>query len=252
MNRKSIKIRNSSNDQIGQVTATDLRRMLNRLAEKKLFMNYGNNQTFTTAPNGGYPTYINLIPSIAQGTALNQRIGNEINITRMSLKIALNLLPYSATTNPNLTPIYIRILIVSCKSINTTTITNTPINSDFYMQSPTPVGFQGTCLDIVMPINKNNWTVHTDKTIRLGVSYASSTGPASTGNWFDNSAMSEIVNIDLSRYVQKLTYDSGLSNNPMNRNLFCVMQAVSCDGTYSGSLQMCEYHYTFEVDFTDV
>lgn len=214
-------------------------------------MNYGANQTLTTCAGGGSPTYINMVPSIPTGSTMNTRVGNEVTVTEAKMKIAVNLLPYNATTNPNLTPIYVKFYLVSCRSTNTSTLTSTPVASNFFILAPNPIGFQANMLDMVMPINEEGWIVHRTETVKLGVSYASGTGPASTGNWYDQSSMSHLLEFDVSPILGKLRYANN-SNDPYNRNLFMIMQAVSCDGTAGGLSVPAEYHFTFQVKYTDV
>ncbi len=214
-------------------------------------MNYGANQSLTTCAGGGSPTYINLVPSIPTGNTVNTRIGNEIEVQEAHIKVAVNLLPYNATTNPNLTPIYVKAWLVSCRSINTSTLTSTPVASNFFFLAPNPIAFQANMLDVVMPVNEEGWILYESKLAKLGVGYASGTGPASTGNWYDNSSMTHMFEFDVSKILGKLRYANN-QNDPYNKNLFLIMQAVNADGTSGGLYVPAEYHFTFQVKYTDI
>ncbi len=235
---------------IEQIVRSTVRSILPR-PERKIYMNYGANQSLTTCAGGGSPTYINMVPSIPTGTTINTRIGNEVEVKEAKMRLAVNLLPYNATTNPQLTPVYVKYWLASSKTLNTSTLTATNVASAFFLLAPNPIGFQANMLDIVMPNNEESWTIHKTDVCKLGVSYASGTGPASTGNWYDQSSMTHIFDIDVTGILGKLRYANN-ANDPYNKNLFLIMQAVNADGTAGGLYVPAEYHFTFQVFYTDV
>jgi len=233
-----------------QLVKSTVRSILPR-PEKKFFMNYGANQPLTTCAGGGFPTYINMVPSITTGSTVNTRVGNEVEVVEAKMKLAVNLLPYNVTTNPNITPLYVKIYLVSSRTLNTSTLTATNINSSFFILAPNPLGFQANMLDVVMPINEEGWQVHLTDVVKLGTGYGSATGPVSTSSWFDNSSISHIFEFDISRILGRLRYANNAAD-PYNKNLFLVMQAVNADGTAGGLYVPAEYHFTFQVKYTDV
>lgn len=230
-----------------------IKSVITNSAEKKEFINYGANQGLLTA-SGTTPAYINLIPAIAQGTGASQRVGNEINVTNGWIRIAVNLLPYNVSTNPNPAPLWVKMWILYPKQQQGTTLSSlTPaIASTMFKLNNANTGPQGNTLDMVLPINDNLWGVLQDQTKRLGVTGVNATGPASTTSWMDNSQMSAIFDFDITKHLGKLQYNDTTSNDPTNKSLFLVMQAVNADGTSGSLYTMCEYHFSFCMQYTDM
>lgn len=219
-------------------------------SEERLYITYGANQSLVTSVSA-IPAYINLCPSIANGGGQPGRIGNRINMTGGKLRLSMNLLPYNATTNPNAPPIYLRCLVVSSKSANTSNLGSTSVGSDLFMSTGTVVGPQNNVLDIVLPINRESWTVYHDSVRKLGVAGAGATGPASSTSWIDESSMSAFLDLGLPA-LGECTYNATSSNDCRNKNLFFIMLNAPVDGfTGSGTYTTAEYHFGLEVDYTD-
>lgn len=200
---------------------------------------------------GATPAYVNLVPSIATGSSATTRVGNEIYVKSAKIRVAVNLLPYNVGTNPLVTPLYIRFVICANRSANTSTLSSTNVASSLFLAGANPVGTQGTALDAVLPINNDAWAVAVDKTVRLGVSYVNATGSASTADWCDNSMMSLIEEFDLSGLLGTLKYANNL-NDPYNKNLFLIMMPSNADGTSGAGYVPAEYHFAFQVKYTDL
>lgn len=218
--------------------------------ELKYYMNWGANQSLVQT-SGSPPSYINLVPSIATGTNVQSRIGNEIFVKSAKIRLAANLLPYNSISNPLITPLYVRVLICSNRTLNTTSLASTNVASSLFLLGTNPVGTQGNMLDITAPVNWDAWSVMYDKTFRLGITNASATGPASTGGWYDSSAMSFIEEIDLTSMLGGLKYANN-SNDPYNKNLFLIMLPANADGTSGPGYVPAEYHFAFQTRFTDI
>lgn len=230
-----------------------IKKVLVNQAEKKEFINYGANQSLITASGTTFAN-INLIPAIAQGTSSSQRIGNEINVTNGWVRICVNLLPYNAVSNPNNPPLYVKIWIIYPKQQQGSTLSglNPTIGSSFFKLNGANTGPQGNMLDICLPVNDNLWGVLQTKTRMIGVTGTNATGPASTSSWMDNNKMSAMFDFDITKHLGKLQYNDTTSNDPTNKSLFAVMQAVNADGTAGGTYTMCEYHFSFCMQYTDV
>lgn len=222
-------------------------------AEKKEFINYGANQSLTCAV-GSTPAYINLMPALTQGTGGSQRIGNEVKVVNGWLRLAINLLPYNAVTNPNPGPLYVKVWILYPVQQQGTTLSGlTPsISTTFFKLGGNNTGPQGNMLDMVLPVNDNLWKVLQVQQKRIGVTNTNATGPASTASWMDNSTITQMFEFDLTKHMGTLQYNDSTSNDPTNKSMFAVMQVVGADGTNMGTLTPAEYHFSFCIQYTDV
>lgn len=260
---RSTKKRKSASRITGQVKRVDKKKViapevrsyinsrLARVGETKYWYDYGANNTITTA-SGGYPTNRNLAPVLAQGTSPYQRIGNKIKVIRAVTRGYVNILPYNVTSNPLSTPVLIKLYAISAKQLNTTNIATSDINVSFFDVTGGSTGFQGNPLDMTFFTNPEKWHVWATRQFEIGATYASSTGPPSTGGYFDNSNMSKSFEIDYSdAFKRVVTYDDN-NTSPSNVNVFLVFQAIYADGQASGTYQMAEYHITSRVEFKDV
>lgn len=241
-----------------KVSALYLSRLIdNRLiqrAEKKEFINYGANQSLVCASGGLTPAYINLMPALVQGTGASQRIGNEVKVVNGWFRLAINLLPYNAVSNPNPGPLYAKVWILYPVAQQFTTLSGlTPsIASTMFKIGNGNTGPQGNMLDMVLPVNDNLWKVLQVQQKRIGVTNTNATGPASTASWMDNSTMSQTFEFDITRHIGTLQYNDTTSNDPTNKSLFAVMQVVGADGTNMGTLTPAEYHFSFCIQYVDM
>lgn len=222
-------------------------------AEKKEYINYGANQSLQCVA-GSTPANINLMPNLQQGTNASQRIGNEVRVTNGWLRLAINLLPYNAITNPNPGPLYAKVWILYPVAQQSTTLSGlTPsIASTMFKVGGNNTGPQGNMLDMVLPVNDNLWKVLQVQQKRIGVTNTNATGPASTASWMDNSTMTQMFEFDLTKHYGTLQYNDSTSNDPTNKSLFAVMQVVGADGTNMGTLTPAEYHFSFCIQYVDM
>lgn len=249
--RKIIRVRKATN----KLFVRRVKRIINAQVERKMYVTYGANQTINTAL-GSTPTSLNLMPQISQGTAQEQRIGQQIKITRAWVKGFVNLLPYNVSSNPLSTPIWIKIWLLTAKLTNSAGLSNTTISTGFFEVGTDTVGPQGNMLDLAFPVNKDAFTVYKSKKINLGATYASGTGQVGTSGYFDNSKMSIPFYFNYGRHFKsqlKYNDDSAALNGnyPYNRNCYLVFQAVYADGS-TATGPIAEYHYTINIEYTDM
>jgi len=232
-----------------------VKRVIQSQVEQKEYSTYGANQPITTA-NATYPTFISCMPSIQQGTTQGGRIGDEIRIKYARVKGYVNLLPYHITNNPLSTAVMVKLWLCSSKLSNLNGLTNTAINTGFFETGSQTTGFQGNLLDMLLPSNKDGWTIHATKTFELGATYASTGGQVGTGGYYDNSKMILPFNFRFEQHFKgpiKFNDDGSSLNNyyPYNRNLYLVFQAVYADGG-SQAYQVAEFHHSLNIKYTDM
>lgn len=225
---------------------------LHKNMENKLKVNYGTNQTIenSAASTCTYP----LIIATSQGTSEADRIGNNIKVVKGQYKVAINLLPYDATTNQYPNPCWVNIWIVKDLRVQTQATTMDATSyANFFSIGSTTVGFQGNTFDTIAPVNKEGFRVLKKYKFRLGVTSAFSAGmPSYNQSYFDNSQMSKILTINWGKYVKKtLKYNDSVSSQCQNDNLYIVYQINPCDGSAAANQKICEIHYFNTMEFED-
>jgi len=218
--------------------------------EKKIYVTSVINQAVTTA-SGSIPTGIYLGPLLTQGSADNARVGNRIDVQSAEFVMYFNLLPYNATTNYNVPPVWVKIFIVRYKPRNTSNGANVTWQTDFFQNNGTSQGFNGNTQDLVLGVNEEQYECLETRVFKLGVSNAGTTGPASSGAWCDNSPSAQQVVFDLTKHMKGSWEYNDNANVASNRNLWMVVQAVNADGSNSGGLNICEFHSGLQVKFID-
>lgn len=220
--------------------------------ENKSKVTYLANQPVLTAETGVVPFSINCIPPVAQGNEQGERVGNVIKPVANWIRGFVNLKPHNELTNPYM-PIKVKMWLCSYKILNRNAATLNAADFDrFFEEGNNTVPFQGNMLDMLLPVNKMDWTVYETRTINLG-STSTSTAFTSAGFVYDNSRFSVPFSFNVQKHLKtKLTYDDLSSSRPTNRNMYVIVQAVSAEGSSGGSLYTtCEVHYSHHFEFED-
>jgi hypothetical protein len=230
-----------------------IQKVISRNLENKTWFNNGTNQGIANTISQNSPTALSLIPEPSKGTEeSNNRVGNQITCKRSFIRGFVNVRPYDATTNPKPLPCWVKMFLCSVKAQNNATFSsNTFTVTDFFKTNSSSQGFVGNMSDMCLPVNTEELRIFKTKTVKLGASYNTTTGPTSSLSYFDNSSMSVPFYFDLTKHLGKLQYND-TTTYPSNRNLFLVFQAVCADGsTGSTGYIPAEVHYTQEVQFED-
>ena len=224
-----------------------VQRAISKRTENKKYVAYAaNNSIFTAGPTSA-PSGINLLPVIAQGLGQAGRLGNEISIRKAVLKIRFNPKP---NTNVSPLPLILKCWLCSYKIENASALALADY-SNFFDTGNSSIGFQNNTLDLVLPVNTDEWTLYKTWEIKLGVSGVSA-GYTSAANVFDNSPFSDGFVIDYADKLKSaLKYDDSV-NTCTNRNMFLIIQAVAADGSGPAEgLAIAEYHYTLNISYED-
>jgi len=252
--RKKVTRKVSKKPKIGSFSKR-VKSVITKMAEKKVFVSYGVNQTVITASSSNPSSQI-LMPQLSQGPAQNGRIGCEVRITTANIKGYVNILPYNVVTNVLSTAVMVKLWIISTKLSNSPGISAGNPSSGYFEIGSSTVGMQGNMLDMLLPINKEAWTLHASKKFKIGSAYASATGPVSTSGYYDNSPMTVPFAFSWGKYFKgPIRYSDDPaqlnSNYPINKNVYLVIQAVYADGSTS-AIQPAEYHFVNTVEYTDI
>lgn len=227
-----------------------VKRILHKQLENKVWISYASNIGLRTATASAVVPSVNLLPNVIQGTGHSQRIGNEIKVVKAFIKGYINLLPYNAVNNPLSTPVMCKMWVVSYKQNNQLDNTALTTFQTFFETNNSSTGFQGNMLDLCLTVNKDAWTVHAQKTIQLGSTYPSSTGPVGTGGYFDNSKMILPYYFDYTKHIKTIKYDDTVNNLSTNRNIWILWQQIYADGS-STSIIPVETHFNIRVEYED-
>jgi len=228
--------------------------VIHRVAENKKNVFYAANQSMICA-QGNIPFNINLVPPLSQGTGAAQRIGNVVNVRRASLKGYVNMLPYNATTNPTVGPVYVKMWLFSVKNMtNSGTLSSSSIGSNFFDTGGSSTGFQNNTLDLVLPVNSQLITLYKTKTVLLsaGATQGSTYYNAAGGSCGSNGRFSAPFSFSYGKLMKVLKFDDTSPTQPTNRNLWLACQPVYADGTSVAGGTFTECHYTHVVEYEDM
>lgn len=237
---------------VRKVLSSTLERKAWFFASANIGMTSAHNAQIETSPPTK-PLTSNLIPQIVQGTGHSQRIGNEVSVSNAYIKGLVNIRAFDATNNPLPVPIWVKMWLVSYKVTNQPSLTEVNTFSQFFDSNNTSTGFQANTLDMILTPNKDVWTVHKTKMIKLGTSNTYngiSATPITTAGYFDNSPMSAPFYFNFTKLIHKLKFDDTVNNLCTNRNLFIIYQCVNADGQ-SSTYTPAEIHTSVRVEYTD-
>lgn len=225
-----------------------VRRAIHSNLENKLWTTYAANQSITTAGSSNFIYPINLLPVLQQGTGKSQRIGTEITMRTGTIKGRINLLPYSAVTNPNPSPALVKMWLISYRVANQPTMTSTTTYATFFDAGNSAVPPQGNVLDTLLEVNNDVWKVHATRSFKLSTTAAGAS--FGTGSNYDTGSISVPYSFSYGKLFSKLKYDDNITNIT-NKNLHLLIQVVNADGTLSSGYAMAETHYSVAVKFED-
>lgn len=214
-----------------------VKRAISVKLENKLVMQFTSGVNIGTTLIAA-PTYLNLLPTIGQGTNTNARIGNRINIKSGKLQVHVSLTPFDAITNPFVVPVSVKFWVLKCRKCNSNGIlTASPdIATDFFDTTSTAVGMQANFLDMQLPVNKEKYQVFAQRTFTLGVDRFGSVAD---------------FTINTTKYMKKLLHYDDSSTTVTNDNLFLISQAVMSDGRISTGYTLAKYFYNHLIQFED-
>jgi len=228
---------------------TYVKRTIHNNIENKVWIDYGVNQSITTA-NTTTPTFENLILTPAVGTQQNQRIGNTLKIRSAVIRGHVNLLPYSLD-NTSVAPQYIKMWIARSKRINTNDLAATTCSSTFFETGSGTTGFQGNMLDMELSNNKDEWTILQTRTIKVGVGSNNTTNyPVANVHAYDNSPFSAPFYFNYAKHLKKKLSYLDADVICKNSNLFLIFQPVYASGAATG-LTVAEYHFNTRIEYED-
>lgn len=190
--------------------------------------------------------------SIPQGAGLSQRVGGDIRIKKVMLKMNFLPRPVDAVNNPLPQPGQIKLYFGYSKPQVNISRQALPVTAlDFFRYGGTASSPTGSNLDLCKTINTDLYTiVKKSRTMKLGNS-AYYQGQIQIQDWNNNDySMNHTYTADLTKhYIKKQTFNE-LDFGSSQRGLYCYVTSVSSDGNFSTSIPF-EVAYELAVHYTD-
>jgi len=235
-----------------------IERVITRNEEKKTNNFYSNGNSIQGVAGGGWSTSpIPICPNstgfqIPQGTGQGQRIGNQIKVKKMILKVILQANPYNLTTNPTPQPFQCRMILMKDKLGPTSTPTN--LTTELFNSSSTSIGPTNDLVDMLLPINKDRYQIYFDEVIKVGPQFYTGSGQnANYGSGSNNDfLLNPLIEVDCTKFIPSKVQFDDTSSNPTSHGLWLLFIPANSDGTAILSTTVVGgYTYSTELDFTD-
>lgn len=233
------------------------------LEAKKAVIGF-NDVTIPTAliPNGNVTASANIqkiFPLISQGDGqYNERIGNEIRLKHLDLKMLINyaFADLSTATNEDAS-VGVRVMILRQKDQNSAVGVAEDFQGNKLLESGLatagPAQFTGTTLNLCQEINRDQFSVRYDKVHYLNTAYRQSSGGATTVSQSYFPPRTKIIQkrLTFGQKGLKLTYGDGASTDPTNFPYVLVIGYASTVSSAVPSNNILRYSYSANAVYTD-
>jgi len=202
-----------------------VKRTIHSLAENKCVSTALNlNSNFFNAASNGWVTN-NVFPltpddtvlTISQNNTQSGRVGNRIRVMKSTTKFCLTQNAYNATTNLFPQPCDVRVFVFSLKQEPIIGLNGSVSQfSSLFQNGNSSYGPSTYITDQIADFNKDNFTIHYDKMVKIGHSQATGTGGVAGSQYFANNdyKMNVMRKINTTKMISK-TYGWNDSNaNP--------------------------------------
>lgn len=175
-----------------------------------------------------------VIPTISQGVERHDREGTKIKLQSINIngKIDIPADDNPAIGNGDRAQIYVRLMCLSLKQMKLLTDVindwNADLNDKFFKNNSQPFGPTGQYLDMLSSINREVFTVHYDKVMKLSRNYPFFPDPTSTSGAASQVPTSKEFSINLKVKNKVLDYAQPSSNRSQNFQPFvCALFAYN-------------------------
>jgi len=198
-----------------------------------------------------------IIPDIAQGNERNDRVGAKLKLNSINIKGKIDV---PADDNPVLgnddrAQIFVRMYVISVKNATDLPTIITEWNSDyndlFFKNNSNPTAPTGQYIDMLSDVNRELFTVHYDKVMKLDRSLAYFPDPTSSSGAGTQKPVSKEFSIHLKVKNKHLTYNAPTSVQPLNFRPFVVCQFAYGNGAGPSSSAVPFIEYLSKLSFKD-
>lgn len=169
---------------------------------------------------------------IPQNSTSAGRVGNKITFVGGKIRLNFYAAPYNATDNPYPQPCIVKIWLITRRD----TAQGLPTSSlpYFFQSGSTAVSPTGFLQDDFFAVNKDLYRVY--KTYKLKIGNAVNTGSGANAShqyWANNDAkLNQSLTINYTKYlIKNAKFNDSVTNEPVQRGLWLVMEALSMDNT---------------------
>ena len=223
-----------------------------------------NDVTIPTAaiPNGnvsGNANVARIFPLISQGTGqYNNRIGNEIRLKHLDIKMLLNygLSDLSTATNED-AAVGVRVMILRQKDQNSAAGFVDDFQGNKLLENGlatgAPAAFTGETFNLCQKINREQFSVRYDKVHYLEAAYRQSTGGATTvsQSFFPPRTRMISKRLTFGKRGLKLTFGDAGSTDPTNFPYVMVIGYASTVSSTTPSNAILRYSFSANATYTD-
>ena len=212
-------------------------------------------------PNGNVAASSNIVrilPLISQGDGqYNERIGNEIRLKHLDIKMLINYgLANLSTNNNEDTSLGVRVMILRQKDANASAAAIENFQGNKLLEnglaSGAPAAFSGDTFNLLQKINREQFTVRYDKVHYIDAAYRYSGGGTTvTQSFFPPKSKVISKRLSFGKNGLKLTYGNGASSDPTNFPYFMVLGVASTVSTTVPSNNLLRYSYSANASYTD-
>lgn len=195
------------------------------------------------------PNVTNLV--ISQGVGQGQRIGNNIKTVKAILKFAICPNPYNATSNPTVVPTNIRIIIFSSKNHPVQIPPFSQFQNHLFQAGNSSNGPLNNLMDQLNELNRDIFTIHYDKMIKVGNAWNSLVQATPQGFNNNDYKLNVMRKINITKYLPKVYQYNDTTNNPTSgRSVYVMFIQSNAEGTPQNSIALqnkifmdVDYHY---------
>jgi len=203
-------------------------------------------QLFPLSP---YANFANAI----QGTAQNQRIGNQITIRKATIKLLFNINPYDATTNILVSPLLIKVITYYDKL--EPVLLPTSMDGLYQNGSATTNPDPNSNIDILKAYNRDRYVIKASKLLRLGYAIgAAGAGGSITNSFHSNNdfPLFTTYSLDYTKHLAKVVKYNDNAVSPTSRGLFMAIYVVAADGSaLAGPQTPCNFRGFIDIEYED-
>lgn len=196
--------------------------------------------------------------SIAQGSAVSNRVGNRVKIHNVKLRFWIVAAGYDENSNPVPTPCFVKIWFIRYKAAPTQLPPEDAIRGGsalFLDNGATNTGLVGTFQDLQLPVNLDEFQVLKTKTYKIGLQqYTSGTGAQSASGFYSNNDFKYAVlkTIDLTKIVPAVYEFNDSDSTSTSKNVTMLIQPIWATGAGPGALRTpITMKFTVETRYTD-
>lgn len=204
---------------------------------------------------------VRLLPEITQGTGqYNKRIGNEIKLKYLDVKMLMNFnLPELSTNQNENAALGVRVMILRQKDEGSAVGAVSNFQGDKLLENGLtpatagPAAFDGTTFNLLQKINREQFSVRYDKVFYLDAAYRQQSGGATPVSQSFLPPKTKVMSkrLTFGKNGLKLTFGDGVSDDPTNFPYLLVLGYCSTVSNAVPGNNLIRYSYTANAAYTD-